>query len=460
MLADTTSTKIGGRLVRRRIASSWRLCALLIVLSGAASAAAPGAAGEDRRVSWLRENVLAVRSIAAGDLDFSDLRPLGAILGNARVVMLGEISHGDGSAFAAKVRLIEYLHRELGFSVLAFESGLYDCAKAWDLMGQGEDPGRAARRGVFGIWSGSEQAAPLWKYLGEQVRGPRPLELAGIDNQFTASAAEDFLLGDLERFLAGSGSRVWLGTAGWKAVRDGLAKLIADAEPKPPEAAVRQRFQHGIADLAHEIRRHGASPDSSFWLRVVDDARVLALMDWESDNARASRLRDEQMAANLVWLARERRPQAKIVVWAATRHILGDLRGIELAGAGARQAYPGGAAMGAAARHALGDAVFALGFLAADGAAGRLWEAPRALAAPPEGSLEDLLRCSGYALAVVDLRRPGAGGDWLREPLVARPLGYVPMRADWSRSLDGFFFIRTMTPSTRAAPPPSGGSVP
>jgi erythromycin esterase-like protein len=51
-----------------------------------------------------------VRTIDAADQDFSDLEPLIDAIGSARVVQLGEPSHGAGSSFAAKVRLVMFLH--------------------------------------------------------------------------------------------------------------------------------------------------------------------------------------------------------------------------------------------------------------------------------------------------------------------------------------------------------------
>jgi len=48
-------------------------------------------------------------------------------IGNSRIVVLGEESHGDGATFLAKVRLIKFLHQKMGFDVLAWEAGLFNC---------------------------------------------------------------------------------------------------------------------------------------------------------------------------------------------------------------------------------------------------------------------------------------------------------------------------------------------
>ena len=83
----------------------------------------------DPRAQWLREHAVAVRTIdpSLAEDDFADLRPLIGLIGDARVVGLGEPTHGDGAHFHAKTRLIRFLHEVMGFDVLVWESGMYDC---------------------------------------------------------------------------------------------------------------------------------------------------------------------------------------------------------------------------------------------------------------------------------------------------------------------------------------------
>ena len=65
----------------------------------------------------------AVRSISPTDTDFRDLAFLKAEIGPARVVLLGEPTHGEGNVFEAKIRLLRYLREQMGFTTVAFESG-------------------------------------------------------------------------------------------------------------------------------------------------------------------------------------------------------------------------------------------------------------------------------------------------------------------------------------------------
>ena len=59
--------------------------------------------------------------------DYSFLKD---ILKEKKIVLLGEQTHGEGSVFEEKIDLIQYLHEELNYNIIAFESGLYDNYKA------------------------------------------------------------------------------------------------------------------------------------------------------------------------------------------------------------------------------------------------------------------------------------------------------------------------------------------
>src|SRR5215467_136542 len=166
---------------RRRLLAGAALCAL----PAAATVALPSRAfGDDSavrrsRIGWLETNAHRLHSLDIADDDFSDLEPLAQAIGNASIVTLGEQTHGDGTTMEAKARFVRFLHERMGFDVLAFESGLYDVRKIWQLISAGGNTKTLSRQGIYSIWSISQQVQPLLDYVEARARSPRPLQLAG-----------------------------------------------------------------------------------------------------------------------------------------------------------------------------------------------------------------------------------------------------------------------------------------
>ncbi len=72
-------------------------------------------------IAWLRENAVEFRTAEPGG-DYADLMPLEQIIGNARVVALGEATHGTREFFQMKHRILEFLVREMGFTTFGIEA--------------------------------------------------------------------------------------------------------------------------------------------------------------------------------------------------------------------------------------------------------------------------------------------------------------------------------------------------
>jgi hypothetical protein len=116
------------------------------------------------KIAWLQKNSIPIRTIDPADDDFADLVPLKKVIGGARIVQLGEQSHGDGATFYAKERLIRFLHEQMGFDVLAWESGFFDCEAMNQVLDSNMPALEAAQRGVFGIWTRGGLMTPLFEY--------------------------------------------------------------------------------------------------------------------------------------------------------------------------------------------------------------------------------------------------------------------------------------------------------
>lgn len=116
--------------------------------------------------------------------DYSDLSFLKPLLKDKTVVSLGENFHRVGEYASMKTRLVKYLHEELGFEVIAFESGLAEASVVNDVA----DELTAAEmmdNSIFDVWKSAE-TLELFNYIKQSRQTDKPLQLAGYDMQYTS----------------------------------------------------------------------------------------------------------------------------------------------------------------------------------------------------------------------------------------------------------------------------------
>src|SRR5262245_17557624 len=159
--------------------------------------AADSKAGEEV-VAWLKANALPLATAEPGS-GFHDLEPLRAVIGNARIVSLGETTHGTREFFQLKHRLIEYCVSTLGFTIIAFEAnyGTMLAVNDYVLHGKGDAADVVAGQG-FAIYDSDEVLALVEWVRAWNLTHERKVKFHGFDMQ-TSAAAALHLLAYLER---------------------------------------------------------------------------------------------------------------------------------------------------------------------------------------------------------------------------------------------------------------------
>ena len=135
-----------------------------------------------------------LRSIDPSETDFSDLSGAEHSIQNARVVALGEATHADAATYRATVRFVKFLHERLGFDVLVWEAGILDA----DCLNQELRDDTVAIRDAAkclmdDTWASSKAVNPLFQYVRDTWKSPRPLQMAGMAGAHPPRGIPNFL---------------------------------------------------------------------------------------------------------------------------------------------------------------------------------------------------------------------------------------------------------------------------
>ena len=407
---------------------------------------------EERKavVRELGAHALPFKTVLAGN-GFADLAGFDQLIGDARIVALGEASHGTAEFFQMKHRLLEYLVETKGFTVFAIEGNWPEAQVADRYIKTGEGAAAAALAAMyFWTWQTEEVRAMLdWMRTYNSMRGNRPvLSFTGFDMQNATLAAERVL------DILGRGGGVHRDEV--RQLYEGIEQLEDDWEVKV-SAAEKYRFRDNATralDLIEAQRKPLLSVLTPEEYREAHHAAhvVLQATQMRADNSWG--VRDRAMADNVCWILEEGFPGQKIVLWAHNGHV-----GIARNG--------GEKSQGMHLRERYGDQMVVLGLASHGGevrakrmAEGKFQPGPPValpLVEAKEISVEGVFYETGLPRFILDFRRipkDGALFRWLSEPRLHRSIGsaYDPDRsANYYQQMkllemyDGIIFIAQST---------------
>src|SRR5579871_3965553 len=162
--------------------------ALIVVLSAGLSISAQAqrqSAGDtDKQVAaWVRSHAVKLDTVEAGH-GFADMQPLKDVIGNARIVSLGEATHGTREFFQLKHRMLEFLTSEMGFTVFSIEANMPEAYRLNDyvLTGNG-DPAQLLKGMYFWTWD-TEEVLDMIRWMRQfNASGKGRLQFTGFDMQ-------------------------------------------------------------------------------------------------------------------------------------------------------------------------------------------------------------------------------------------------------------------------------------
>lgn len=134
-------------------------------------------------INWIKENAVLLKTVEFQSPD-NDIKPLANMIGNARIVGLGEGTHGTREHFLIKSRIIRSLIEEKGFNVVAIEANFAAVRVLNDYVLYGKGTPEDALMSL-GTWIfNSEEVLDLVKWLRQYNADPenkRKVSICGFD---------------------------------------------------------------------------------------------------------------------------------------------------------------------------------------------------------------------------------------------------------------------------------------
>src|SRR5436190_17031509 len=137
----------------------------------------------DPMTEWIRANAIRLSTTEAGH-GFADMQALKPLIGNARIVSLGEATHGTREFFQLKHRMLEFLSTEMGFTIFSIEANMPEAYRLNDYVLNGTgDPAELLRGMYFWTWNTEEVLDMIRWMRAFNASGRGRVQFTGFDMQ-------------------------------------------------------------------------------------------------------------------------------------------------------------------------------------------------------------------------------------------------------------------------------------
>lgn len=403
--------------------------------------------------------ILLVTLLLSFLISFSQKKLIDAI-GNSKIVLLGEQTHGDGAVFDKKVALIKALHEEKGFSLVIFEGGLYDNFKANELYSSKKEDISIYKQSIFPMWSTTKAFNTLLKY----VDGNPEMKILGFDSQ-GLNLFENYYLDDLRALF--DSSKIDISEKTYTLIEKTIISRDLEVYSNGKKDSLQLLNTHKLI-----LEKLKAIKNKNLKAKILEQTYKGAFEQLKTTLkvARGEKVyiqnpRDKQMAENLIFLQKQF-PNEKIIGWGASYHFTNKINDFEYTTTTEKfikqntveinkvlghkenelqkvikqiKELKHAITMGKILKDYYKDDLYSIGFISYEGNYKGSHGKSFPILKPPKNSLEIDLFKKGISSSFLDLKTyPN------KEKFYTSVLGYIPLYAKWQTVFDGIYYIPKM----------------
>lgn len=270
-----------------------------------------------KQINWLKNNVKTFSS-AEPNTDDKDLGFLKEMVGNAKIVSLGEGTHGTHEFFSMKHRIIKYLIEKMGFTVFAIEANMPEARKVNNYVLNGIGNPKDVLAGLyFWTWN-TQEVLNMLEWMREYNASKKgKIEFWGFDMQYPNVAIKNTLY-FLHKF----------DSAYFYEANEKYQKVIAfNNELKKmkstPDNIIFEPFLEYATDVYNHLKENLnkynsiENKDSTKWY-LQNSRIVIQSLEYRMQKHQS---RDESMAINVQWILNYLPENTKIILWAHNGHV-------------------------------------------------------------------------------------------------------------------------------------------
>ena len=266
-----------------------------------------------KEIELLRSVIIPLNSVEIYS-DYSDLDYLKERTKYAKIVALGEATHGSSEIFKMKSKIIRYLVENEGFDIFAIEANMPEAYKLNRYIIKGEgDPKKLIKGMIFWTWDTKEVLDLVNWMQSYNSAHTKKVIFTGFDMQYYNGA-----LLEVKRLCSSCG-KDWqdyfntLETNLKKFERVRAYKII------PYSSEERNYFKREFSYL----RKFGYenikdSNEKSWFLQCI---RIIEQSITFTQDINNEDYRDRCMSENLLWILNHSKETSKVIVWAHNGHI-------------------------------------------------------------------------------------------------------------------------------------------
>ncbi|MBQ4818850.1 erythromycin esterase family protein [Aquimarina sp. MMG016] len=279
-------------------------------------------AQQDSVINWIQKESISLTSVQA-ETGFSDLGYLKPILRDVRIVGMGETSHGTKEIFQMKHRMLEFLVKEMGFTLFGIEASHIGCKPINDyvLYGKGNSRDALSAQG-FWVWNVESVIDMIeWMYrYNKTVPEAKKVKFIGIDTQ---TVGLDLAYHNIEGFIQKTGPHPLLEVKVNSLFHD--IKTITDRSDLSDQ---RQQLYRVLSYLyVNEMNLITKSATQEYQDVLTDLRKIIQGVEVSGRQLQKTvdyNIRDEYMAQTILEILEKEGPDAKMMLWAHNGHVKND----------------------------------------------------------------------------------------------------------------------------------------